>query len=342
MAESLQAAGVDLHSVEALGTRHQNNEWFVTFTSIELQEAFLSMGVLKVGDKNGYISSLDSTSHRIRVHWAPYHISNHTLRDKLETCLPEGASIMSLGFERSQIKGLEHVATMVRYAVIRYPGPSSQLPHLLTVSQENEVVEVLLTIQGREPICLRCRQVGHVRSSCDTPYCSVCKKMGHHHSSCKVGCPSYATATRPEAAEADEPAEEGRMADPGDEETGGDRVPPESSSLEKATSPSPEDFTNFPPLKPASSIERALNMVSPSPLQDEVSSDTLGASLPCGQPDPQSSGEEEDQDMSSAEDRMTSPESSNRRRAEDASSDSSSRGEWESQRSRRKKCKKTH
>ena len=315
VAEGMQDVGVDLARVEALGTKQQNNIWFVTFLDQALQEDFLSLGVLKVTGKNGFISSLNAESHRVRIHWAPYHLSNATLRQKLESCLPDGAKLISLGYEHSQIKGMEHIATLVRYAVVHFSGPSSLLPHIISVTQDKEVFELLLTIQGRDPICLKCRQVGHVRNQCYTPFCTLCKKSGHHSTSCGDRKPSYATAVSTEGAiqEPDEPEEEderGRV-DPREREEGGDRVPPESFSLGEACSSALQNTSHFPPLSPANSVDCALNMVRPSEMQysepqEETSSSLessprpqeepsmeqdppsqlLGASLPCGQVDP--------------------------------------------------------
>ena len=49
--------GIDL---EALGTKQQNNEWFVTFLDQALLEDFLSLGVLTVAGKTVFNSSLNT------------------------------------------------------------------------------------------------------------------------------------------------------------------------------------------------------------------------------------------------------------------------------------------
>ena len=158
--------------IEAIGTRQSNAEWYVTFYKKEAHAAFLELGVININERNGYISTLDSKTHRLRIHWAPYHLAMSGLHAKLAGALPQGATILSLGYERSQINELQHVATLVRFAVVSFDGPASRLPHLLTVTEGEEQMEVLVTTQGRDPICLKCRRVGHMRAQCDTPYCA--------------------------------------------------------------------------------------------------------------------------------------------------------------------------
>ena len=201
--------------------------------------------------KKGFISSPNAKSNRIHIHWASYHLSNAILRHKLESCFPDGAKLVSIGYEHSQIKGMEYIATLVRYAVVQFNGPSSLLPNIISVAQDNEVFELLLTIQSREPICLKCRRVGHLHNQCYTPYCTLCRKSGHHSASCGERKPSYAMAITTEAAiqEPDKPEEEdegGRM-DPREREEEGDQVTPESQSLGEVCSSALQDTAHFPP-----------------------------------------------------------------------------------------------
>ena len=182
LAEAIKREDIPLAELEAIGTRQANHQWFLTFKQGRWVTRLLAQGVLQVSGKTGYISSLDDRTHRMRIHWAPYHLSPMRLTEALKEALPEGASLLSTGWEKSQISGLEHAATLVRYAVIDYDGDSADLPHILKLSQYQESFELLLTIQGRQPICLRCRQVGHMRSQCIT--CNLCGSHSHITARC--------------------------------------------------------------------------------------------------------------------------------------------------------------
>ena len=58
---------------------------------------------------------------------------------------------------------------------------------------ENEKSELLVTVAGRQPLCLRCRQEGHYRRECSTPFCRHCSQYGHLSETC-AAAGSYASA----------------------------------------------------------------------------------------------------------------------------------------------------
>jgi len=252
LAEALRQVHFPLSQVEALGTRQQNHQWFLTVKKEEEAADLLSEGVLLVNGKTGFISTLDDTTHRVRIHWAPYHLSQPVLTAALEAALPLGASIVQTGFEKSMVKGMEHVSTLVRFAVISFSGPSANLPHLLKVQQVGESFECLLTIQGRKPICLRCKQVGHVRSECVS--CHICKSNNHISSNCPHSVNrSYANILSNRQNSSEDGGDDFMEVGEGMAE-GGDRVPPEAS-LEPVHLPKAEDF---PPLD---EVTLAINQV---------------------------------------------------------------------------------
>ena len=216
---------MDLKQVEAIGMRQQNHVWFITTKSTEAATALLTVGVIRIKEQTGYISTLSATVHRARIHWTPYYVAPALFKKELQKNLPKGATVLEAGFERSQIKGLEHIATMVRYAIIHFDGKSSELPHTFTLTQENETIESLITIQGRMPMCLRCRRVGHMRNRC-----VLCSKCGDNHptSECQQQ-KSYANAIK--GIEAEEQTMEVIEV----EVEGGDRVPPEAEASMTST-----------------------------------------------------------------------------------------------------------
>ena len=98
-------------------------------------------------------------------------------------------------------EGLENVATGVRSVVM--VGDRHQVPHLLSVTDPDtkETWELLVTIPGRPPMCLKCRYTGHVRKDCATPFCRHHGSYGHTTESCsaekaEVGKRSYANVAK--------------------------------------------------------------------------------------------------------------------------------------------------
>ena len=270
LAKSLEKEKFDLKDIEALGTQQQNNVWYITFKSEELAGSLLSEGVLVVAGKTGYVSALDHNAHRVRIHWAPYFLSQQAVLQTLSSALPEMASIENWGYEKSQIKNLEHVATMVRFVVIKYPGPTSDLPHLLKVKEGNESHEILLTITGRQPICFKCKEVGHTRGNC--MLCSLCGSRRHIAANCPGQTYATVSHTTEMTMEADDVVEEtpeerealerdrapdATAATLGTEDWGMDQPQQGLQSMAEAIQLRPEDF---PPL---GEVTRAVNLVKP-------------------------------------------------------------------------------
>ncbi|KAH8029546.1 hypothetical protein HPB51_001271 [Rhipicephalus microplus] len=49
----------------------------------------------------------------------------------------------------------------------------------------------LVVVPGRAPLCLRCRNTGHIRRDCRVPRCTGCRAFGHEQADCTR---SYASA----------------------------------------------------------------------------------------------------------------------------------------------------
>lgn len=184
LAEGL-AKCCNLDQIEALGTVKYNNMWEVTFKSKDGADRLLQHGSIGVGHVSGRLTSMDATRVKIRIHWAPHWLPNKAIQVAMKQQLPSTASLEGIGEEKSSIKGLQHVATLVRFAIVKCQGNIADLPHLLRVRLEKEEMELLVTVQGRKPVCLRCHCVGHIRQNCDTPYCVACRGFGHTKEDCR-------------------------------------------------------------------------------------------------------------------------------------------------------------
>ncbi|KAI0232164.1 hypothetical protein LSAT2_017484, partial [Lamellibrachia satsuma] len=97
-------------------------------------------------------------------------------------------------YEKSVCKGFEGVATGVRTLIMS--GNRQELPHIMTMwDGEGQKSELLVTVTGRRPLCLRCRQEGHFRRECFTPHCRHHGEYGHSTESC-AAAGSYASALK--------------------------------------------------------------------------------------------------------------------------------------------------
>ena len=112
----------------------------------------LNAGPVKASGHTFRIRSADRSQFKVRVHWAPPFVPNEAITNILTKHLIHGIS-----FEKSVSKGFEGVATGVRGLVMS--GCKTDIPHIITScnSKTGESFEMLCTITGRKPICLKCR-----------------------------------------------------------------------------------------------------------------------------------------------------------------------------------------
>jgi len=183
--------------VLALGPLSRNQEWYITMTSVENKDLLLGLGTLTVKDKQFSIKSADNRKFTARVHWGPVYVTNA----EIEAALSNYAEVTAISHIMSREKGFENVATGVRSVVM--VGNRHQVPHLLSVTDPDtkETWQLLVTIPGRPPMCLKCRYTGHVRKDCVTPFCRHHGSFGHTTESCSAekaegGKRSYANVAK--------------------------------------------------------------------------------------------------------------------------------------------------
>ena len=137
-----------------------------------------------------------------------------------------------------------HIASSVQKVFLSCQGGlTNHIPHIM--KYENK--DVLLTVRGRPPFCLKCRTPGHIRSTCKTPYCKSCKVFGHEVKGCKAAH-SYASRLRggPSVVVATSVNHEDPQEAPSQASLGGDSQPqvdpPQTNSQESVMSENPQSL----------------------------------------------------------------------------------------------------
>ena len=194
--------GDGISQIVSFGPLAKNTEWFLMVKSERARDNLLAAGVVKVKGGVFRVRSADSTQFRVRIHWAPPFIPN----DVIINHLSQYGKVLSCVNEMSVSKGFENVATGVRTVVMC--GNKADLPHFFVVVDKStkQTFQLLVTVTGRPPICLRCNKVGHFRRECTTPYCRHHGEYGHKTEECSaVG--SYAGVLRGQNNAEPEPVE---------------------------------------------------------------------------------------------------------------------------------------
>ncbi len=197
VAHGLAATGTfssDFRDLEAIGPLNRNAEWFITVSSLETKMRLLAETVT-VNGKLGTFAPAGVSEFRARVHWLPQWVDNQSVYDSFKSL---GLDVVQVTTDKSTVKiGKSHslldALITVRSVIIRADS-IDKIPHLIKIKEPafGETVEALVTVPRRPPLCLRCRQVGHIRGQCVAAFCTRCKKFGHREPECTAQKGSYA------------------------------------------------------------------------------------------------------------------------------------------------------
>ena len=205
----------------------------------------LLAGYVTAKGKNFKVRSSDNREFTAKIHWAPPFAPNTAIVKALD---PYG-EVKTICFEKCKSQGFESVCSGIRSVVMT--GDRRKVPHLITVTNPvtADKYELLVTIAGRPPLCLKCRQTGHYRRACKTPFCRHHGVYGHTTESCALDKATYATAMRKTKEGSDDTDSEENEVTPRDHEGRSATVrDPASGALSAARRPGAQDNapTNTP------------------------------------------------------------------------------------------------
>ena len=150
-----------------------------------------------------------------------------------------GLQVVHAGFDNSVVKGMEHVKSGIRTVTVETDQPNN-IPHLFNWFFDGQSGRALVTMTGRDPICLKCNQVGHISARCDASYCRQCRE--YHAGNCRQR--SWAATADAGRRRQQDPEE----MDHEEESIGqeGDKIPPaDVTELESNTEASGIDVENI-------------------------------------------------------------------------------------------------
>ena len=148
---------------------------------------------LKVRDSMARVFSLDNEEYTVKVHWAPYFIPSATIAKALEDT---GCKVEYYEYEVAKCKGLLSGCKTLTRSFTVSGTDKENIPHLLEVRSLDTAFEVLCTVAGRKPMCLRCKQVGHIRGQCTAAWCAACGNFGHTAEKCPSEIKSFANVVK--------------------------------------------------------------------------------------------------------------------------------------------------
>lgn len=160
--ESLKSIGAS--DIESIWKAEEPLEVFVLFKSKATVESLEDLGKFKVSrDVTALVTKAGDTIKFIRFHWVPAFIKNELFQDYLEA-----KKLRVLASDTLKDNADGYTNGIRQFKIMGSTTDIHALPHILDFDQCG--FQSLLRIPGRDPMCLKCKQLGHLRQSCPSIY----------------------------------------------------------------------------------------------------------------------------------------------------------------------------
>ncbi|KAH7946954.1 hypothetical protein HPB52_006223 [Rhipicephalus sanguineus] len=181
-----------LTDVVALVAYRMSHVWAVTFKSCDAVKELLRAKEVNVKDSRCIVIDPGNQALHLKLHWMLHTVPDD---DICEALAPYGR-VTDVAREKWRVLGLQDKGSSTRLVTLvpRKGLGADDVPHLLRIAGE----EALVVIPGRAPLCLRCRNTGHIRRDCRVPRCTRCRRHGHEEFQCVR---TYANVAVPTAAD---------------------------------------------------------------------------------------------------------------------------------------------
>lgn len=185
------SAVIELKSIASLGGFQFNHVWMITFKTGEDMAPLASKSEITVKGRKCVVIDPNVQEKEIKVHWVPHHVPDVLIAQQLGRF----GKVKRVVREKWRIPGLEEAETNTRVVQLapRDAEALNEVPHQAKI----DGVPILIAVPGRPPLCLRCRQLGHIRRQCRATWCRKCRSFGHIDADCVQ---TYASKTKQRSA----------------------------------------------------------------------------------------------------------------------------------------------
>lgn len=164
--------------VLAMGVYQMNHVWMVTLHSASAKEKLIKAKELDVKGSKCLVIDPNEKEIPVKLHWLPFYVADEDVRN----ALAQYGKLLEIQREKWSRSGMENIFTTTRTARLRLGKGLTidDVPHQVRINGGT----VLITAQGRPPLCLKCKKMGHVRRDCQAVKCTKCLRFGHPESEC--------------------------------------------------------------------------------------------------------------------------------------------------------------
>ncbi|XP_049274323.1 uncharacterized protein LOC125759506 [Rhipicephalus sanguineus] len=174
-----------IQQVSGIGAYQMSHVWLLNIKTDEAKKTLLDAGLLSVKDRPCLVVDPVRQEVRLKLHWVAFDVNAETIRRALRE-YGEVREVISDKWRDEDFEGVESTTRFVRL-LLREGVTTDRIPHQMRLGSGT----ALVVVPGRPPLCLRCRNTGHIRRDCRVPRCAGCRAFGHEQTDCAR---SYASA----------------------------------------------------------------------------------------------------------------------------------------------------
>jgi hypothetical protein len=204
---------ISVSDIDSFGNLGNFSEWYILFKTTDARELVLKNNELKVNDQIFMISEPYKHIKIIRLLNVPPAVPDEDIKSIASKW---GGSVLNVDVEKLP-QPFETIKTFVRRIRIRFT--SSQDEEKVPISIRYNGYTFSVHLEGRQKVCFRCKQAGHIKAECSALKCQKCNGIGHDDPSCQQKR-LYATVV------ISTPADDGHLRPPVNRPNVGDKVTP--------------------------------------------------------------------------------------------------------------------
>ncbi|XP_049267169.1 uncharacterized protein LOC125756425 [Rhipicephalus sanguineus] len=174
-----------IQQVSGIGAYQMSHVWLLNVKTDEAKKTLLNAGILSVKDRPCLVVDPERQEVRLKLHWVAFDVNAETVRRAFRE-YGEVKEVISDKWRDEDFEGVESTTRFVRL-LLKEAVTTDRIPHQMRLGSGT----ALVVVPGRAPLCLRCRNTGHIRRDCRVPRCAGCRAFGHEQMDCTR---SYASA----------------------------------------------------------------------------------------------------------------------------------------------------
>ncbi|KAH8038608.1 hypothetical protein HPB51_002732 [Rhipicephalus microplus] len=174
-----------IQEVSGIGAYQMSHVWLLNMKTDEAKKTLLDAGLLSVEDRPCVVVDPDRRKVRLKLHWVAFDVNAENVR----RAFGEYGEVKEVISDKWRDEDFEGVKSTTRFVqlLLKEGVTTDRIPHQMRLGSSM----ALVVVPGRAPLCLRCRNTGHIRRDRRLPRCAGCRAFGHEQADCTR---SYASA----------------------------------------------------------------------------------------------------------------------------------------------------